>query len=67
MAPLSLVCLLLFAVGIAILWKQANAKQCPAHNHRAGLIAIGISLICLLAAIVVVLTLIAQHLATHNG
>jgi hypothetical protein len=30
---------LMAAVGAAMLWKQATAKSCPAHNRCAGIVA----------------------------
>ena len=49
---------MLVTVGLAILWKQANAKSCPVHNVIAGRLALLCAAICLVAGVVVFLTAI---------
>ena len=50
--------ILLVAVGLAILWKQANAKSCPVHSAIAGRLALFCAAFCLVAGVLVFLTAI---------
>lgn len=42
----------LLLVSLAIIWKQRQAKSCPAHQRYAGVIALAVAAFCAIAAAV---------------